>query len=416
MRPLTDHMKANLHPLSLKEYEASVGYVAKTIATEKSSAELIQLLRDAQLLGRGGAGFSTAMKMSAVPALSEKNSLRYLVVNADEMEPGTFKDRWLLEAQPHQLLDGIMVAAKIINAQVAYIFLRGEYKSAEKILEHALKELHDSGTMGDLKIHVHMSAGRYICGEETALLNALEGRRAIPRAKPPFPQVSGLFGKPTVVQNVETICNIPHIIRHGAEWYKSLGKAIDAGTKIYGVSGKVKLPGAFEFPMGTTPRELLYDAARGFKGNVKFRAFLPGGASTDFLNEEFLDVPMDFSSMALKKTRMGTGTMIVIDDETCPIGVLTNLERFFKQESCGFCTPCREGLSWVHQTLLAIEEGDGRESDIAILQQHAKMLGPGSTFCALAPGASAPLLSGLKLFMDDFLQHISEKRCPYRNH
>ncbi len=415
IRPLTGLMNANGQSLSLREYQAGLGYLAIQKARSMASAEIIQLLKDSGLQGRGGAGFSTGIKMSAVPPMSEATQIRYLVVNADEMEPGTFKDRWLLEGNPHQLIEGVMIAAHAIGAKVAYIFLRGEYKSAEKCLEHALKEAHAANLLTNISIHIHMSAGRYICGEETALLNALEGRRATPRAKPPFPQVSGLWGKPTVVQNVETVCNLPHIVREGAAWFKALGKAIDPGTKIYGVSGKVKRPGAFELPMGSTVREILEGCAGGLKDGLRLRAFLPGGASTDFLGTDFLDVPMDYSSMGQKKTRMGTGTMIVLDDHTCPVGMLVNLERFFKQESCGFCTPCREGLSFVYQTLLAIERGEGQEADVAILERHARILGPGSTFCALAPGASAPLLSGLKLFRDDFLEHIAHKRCPYGN-
>lgn len=415
MRPLTGTMRQDGKPLTLAEYEEASGYNAIKKARELKPADLIQQIKDAGLLGRGGAGFSTGIKMSAVPAKKNPDEIHYLVVNADEMEPGTFKDRWLLEGNPHQLIEGMMIGAHAISANVGYIFLRGEYKESEKRLEHALHEAYEKGFLGNgFDIHIHMSAGRYICGEETALLNALEGRRAIPRAKPPFPQVSGLFGKPTVVQNVETLCNLPHIVQHGVEWYKSLGKAVDAGTKIFGVSGKVKNPAAFELPMGTTVRELLFEHAGGMRDGLKLRAFLPGGASTDFLGEDFFDVPMDYSSMAKMRTRMGTGTMIVIDDKTCPIGVLANLERFFKQESCGFCTPCREGLSWVYQILNAIEQGDGRLRDIELLKSHARLLGPGSTFCALAPGASAPLMSGLNRFMDDFSQHISEKRCPYK--
>lgn len=414
-KPLTGLMNLNGQPLSLAQYQAGFGYEAITKARTLKSSDVIQLIKDSGLLGRGGAGFSTGFKMSAVPQPKTPDDIHYLVVNADEMEPGTFKDRWLLEKNPHQLLEGIMIAAHAINAKVAYIFLRGEYKSAQKIIEKALDEINSTALQGNLTIHLHMSAGRYICGEETALLNALEGRRATPRAKPPFPQTSGLWGRPTVVQNVETVSNLPHIIRNGIDWYKSLGKAIDAGTKIYGVSGKVNNPGAFELPMGTTAREILEVHAGNLRPGLKLKAFLPGGASTDFLPQEFLDVPMDYSSMAQKRTRMGTGTMIILDNETCPVGMILNLEKFFKQESCGFCTPCREGLSFVYETLLAIENGHGQVEDIAILEKHAKVLGPGSTFCALAPGASAPLSSGLKLFREEFLQHIEEKRCPYGN-
>ncbi len=414
MRPLTEHFRADGKPLSLAEYQATGGYDAIKKARELAPPELINLIKEAGLMGRGGAGFATAFKMSAVPPLKDLNEMRYLVVNADEMEPGTFKDRILLENHPHQLLEGIMVGAYAISAKVAYVFLRGEYKKAEHCLEHALAEITEARIIDGLKIYVHMSAGRYICGEETALLNALEGRRAIPRAKPPFPQTSGLFGKPTVVQNVETISNLAHIVRHGALWFKSLSKGTDAGTKMYGVSGKVKKPGAFELPMGTTAREIIFEHGGGMQDGLRLRAFLPGGASTDFLGEEFLDVPMDFSSMGKKGTRMGTGTIIVIDDQTCPVGVLVNLERFFKQESCGFCTPCRDGLNWVHETLCAIELGEGRLEDIEQLRRQAKLLRPGSTFCALAPGASAPLWTGLQLFADDFAKHITERACPYK--
>lgn len=415
MRPLTEHFRTDKAPLSLKEYMANGGYDGIKAALALSSAEVINLIKDAGLLGRGGAGFGTAFKMSAVPPLKDPNEIRYIVVNADEMEPGTFKDRILLENNPHQLLEGIMIGAHAISAKIAYIFLRGEYKKAEKCLEHALFEIAAAKLIENgLVIHIHMSAGRYICGEETALLNALEGRRAIPRAKPPFPQTSGLFGKPTVVQNAETLSNLPHILRHGAAWFKSLGIAIDAGTKMYGVSGKLKNPGAFELPMGTTAREIIFQHGGGLKDGLKLRAYLPGGASTDFLNEDFLDVPMDFSSMGKKGTRMGTGTIIAIDDHTCPIGVLVNLERFFKQESCGFCTPCRDGLSFVYETLCAIEAGEGRPNDVDMLKRQAKLLRPGSTFCALAPGASAPLWTGLQIFADDFSQHISERACPYQ--
>lgn len=411
-------MRPDQKPLTLKDYLCQQGYKAfEKARSDYKPQEIINLIKEAGLLGRGGAGFSTGFKMSAVPPLSENSGKNhYLVVNADEMEPGTFKDRYLIEGHPHQLIEGIMISALAINAKVAYIFLRGEYKTCEKVLENAILEATDAGILDDhLTLHVHLSAGRYICGEETALLNALEGRRAIPRTKPPFPQTSGLFGQPTLVQNVETLCNLPHIIRHGPSWYKSLGCALDAGTKIYGVSGKVSRPGVFELPMGTKARDIIYEHAEGLADGLKLRAFMPGGASTDILPLDFLDVPMDYSSMAKMKTRMGTGTIIAIDEKTCPVGLLLNLERFFKQESCGFCTPCREGLSFVHEILLSIEEGEGKEEDVQLLKQQARMLGPGSTFCALAPGASAPLLTGLALFLEDFMQHISEKSCPYRN-
>jgi NADH-quinone oxidoreductase subunit F len=253
-----------------------------------------------------------------------------------------------------------------------------------------------------------------MCGEETGLLNALEGKRATPRAKPPFPQTSGLWGKPSIVQNVETLCNVPGIIVNGADWYKKLSKTGDGGTKIYGVSGRVKKPGAWELPMGTTAREILEEHAGGMKDGYKFKGLLPGGASTDFLVEDHLDTPMDFSSVMKVGSRIGTGTMIILDDKTCPVAMLVNLEKFFAQESCGWCTPCRDGLPWTHKMLMAIENGEGLMEDLDKLELHCKFLGPGHTFCALAPGAVEPLQSALKYFRDDFEKHIKDKQCPWR--
>ena len=349
---------------------------------------------------------------------------KYLVANADEMEPGTFKDRLLMEQDPHQLIEAMIVSAYAIQAEVAYVFLRGEYRLCEERLRRAIAEAYEAGLLGkdvlgsgfSLDLHVHISAGRYMCGEETGLLNALEGKRANPRAKPPFPQVSGLWGKPTIVQNVETLCNVPHIIVHGADWYKGLSRSDDGGTKLYGASGKVKRPGVWELPMGTTVRELLEEHAGGMWDGHAFKGLLPGGASTDFLVAEHLDVPMDFASVAKAGSRMGTGTMIVLDDRTCPVGMVWNLEKFFALESCGWCTPCRDGLPWTEKILRAIEAGKGEPRDLDVLAQMCKFLGPGNTFCALAPGAVEPLQSALKYFREDFERHIRDKRCPWSSH
>ncbi len=413
-RPLTQHIKSDGTALSLPEYRTVGGYQSLMKIKGMQPQDVTKLISDSGLMGRGGAGFSTGFKMSAVPMGEKAPQTKYLVCNADEMEPGTFKDRLLLEQHPHQLLEGMMISAYAIQANIAYIFIRGEYKLGIKRLNEAVKEAYGAGLLGHgLELHVHPSAGRYICGEETALINALEGRRATPRAKPPFPQSVGLWGKPTLVQNVETLSNLPHIMNNGAEWYKSLSRGVDAGTKLFGVSGRVKSPGLWELPMGVTARELLEVHAGGMQDGYKFRALLPGGASTDFWLEDKLDTPMDFSSTAKIRTRMGTGTMIVLDDKTCPIGMLLSLEKFFKQESCGWCTPCRDGLSWVAQILQAFENGQGRLEDIAQLERHGRLLGPGSTFCALAPGAASPLMTGIAYFKDEFLRHIEEKKCPY---
>jgi NADH-quinone oxidoreductase subunit F len=263
-------------------------------------------------------------------------------------------------------------------------------------------------------MHLHTGVGRYMCGEETALLNALEGKRATPRAKPPFPQISGLFGKPTIVNNVETFCCVPHIVNKGADWFKSLSYSEDGGTKIYGVSGNVNRPGAWELPMGVTMRELIEEHAGGMKKGFGLKGVLPGGASTDFLTMQHLDIKMDFKSVSAAGSRLGTGTMIVLDDATCPVGFVHNLQHFFAQESCGWCTPCREGLPWVEKILLSFEKGEGKEEDMELLQMHTRLLGPGTTFCALAPGAMEPLQSALKYFREDFEEHIIRKQCPYQ--
>jgi NADH-quinone oxidoreductase subunit F len=338
------------------------------------------------------------------------------------MEPGTFKDRLLLEGGPHQLIEGVIASAYAIEAEQSFIFTRWAYKTAVKRLEQAIAEAYENGFLGrnilgsgyNLDVRIHGSAGRYICGEETALLNALEGRRATPRAKPPFPQVCGLFGKPTIVNNVETVVNIPHIVNNGPDWYKGLSKSTDTGTKLYGVSGRVRKPGIWELPMGVTVRELLEEHAGGMQDGFRFRGVIPGGASTDFLVSDHLDVPMDFDSVMKAGSRLGTGTMIVLDDKTCPVGFVHNLIKFFARESCGWCTPCRDGLPWLEKILRSMEEGTGAPDDIGILEQHCKLLGPGNTYCALAPGAVEPLQSAIKYFREDFERHIKEKRCPWK--
>lgn len=422
-RPLTRNMKPNAEPLTLQEYEKAGGYQAVRKALGGLTPQRIQqFVTEANLRGRGGAGFPTGKKWSFVPMGPDAPRPKYLVVNADEMEPGTFKDRLLLEGDPHQMIEAMIVSGYAIGAEVGYIFLRWEYRLAAARLQKAIAEAEAHGYLGQnilgsefsFQIHLHTSAGRYICGEETALLNSLEGKRPIPRAKPPYPQISGLWGQPTIVQNVETLYNVPHIVNNGPEWFRGLSRTSDGGTKIYGVSGKVKRPGAWELPMGTTAREILEEHAGGMRDGLKVRGVIPGGASTPFLVEEYFDLPMDFSSLSQAGSRLGTGTMIVLDDQTCPVGLLANLEHFFAQESCGWCTPCRDGLPWTYQILQALEDGNGRWEDLDLLEMHVKFLDLGHTFCALAPGAMEPLKSALKYFREDFERHIREGRCPWR--
>lgn len=422
-RPLTQNIQAGSAPLDIHGYEQAGGYQALRKAVgQMSPADVMAEVKNSDLRGRGGAGFPTAQKWSFVPVGPDAPHPKYVVVNADEMEPGTFKDRLLLEGQPHQLIEGAIISAYAIQADIVYIFLRWEYRLAGQRLAQAIAEAYAQGYLGknilgrgwNLEMYLHTSAGRYMCGEETGMLNSLEGKRANPRTKPPFPAVVGLWGKPTVVNNVETLSNLPHIIQNGAQWFHSLGLASDTGTKIYGVSGHVKKPGAWELPMGTTAREILEKYAGGMQDGYQLRGVIPGGASTDFILPEHLDTPMDFVSMEKVGSRLGTGTMIVLDDRTCPIGMLENLEHFFAQESCGWCTPCWAGLHWIDQILVDLEAGKGRPEDLDILASHTRMLAPGHTFCALAPGAAEPLQSGLKYFRDDFDQHIREHRCPWR--
>jgi NADH-quinone oxidoreductase subunit F len=421
-RPLTQYINPLSPPLTLKEYQKVGGYAGVVKALkEMTPGEVTNLVKASNLLGRGGAGFSTGVKWGMVP-MENDSKPKYLICNADEMEPGTFKDRYLMEGNPHQLLAGIIVASYALQAQKAYIFLRWAYKKAEAELHKAITEAYQEGYLGknilgtgyDLEIVLHSSAGRYICGEETALLNSLEGKRAIPRTKPPFAVTSGLFGRPSVVNNVETLSWISHIVEKGAEWFKGLSLTDTGGTKLFGVSGKVKNPGLWELPLGVTIREILEEHAGGMLEGYGFRGLLPGGASTDFLIEDHLDVKMDFHTVAEAGSRMGTGTMIILDDRTCPVAFLHNIERFFALESCGFCTPCREGLPWVEKILSAIETGKGRMEHLDILKFQTRYMGPGNTFCAHAPGAAEPLQSGLNYFHDDFVNHIKQQKCPWK--
>jgi len=423
-RPLTRNVRPDKTPTDMAAYEANGGYQGLRTAMGKlSPGDCLQIIKDSNLRGRGGAGFPTGMKWSFVP-MDEcgADEHKYLICNADEMEPGTFKDRLLLECDPHQLIEGMILSAYTIQADVAYIFIRAEYLVAANLLREAIADCHAKGYLGknilgsdfSLEMHVHPSAGRYICGEETALISALEGKRANPRAKPPFPQVSGLWGRPTIVNNVETLCNIHHIIERGADWFQALGLTEDAGTKMYGVSGRVKNPGCWELPIGTPIREILEEYAGGMEDGYKMRGFLPGGGSTDFLVEEHLDLAMDYDTIGKAGSRMGTGTMIILDDKTCPVGFVKNLVEFFAQESCGFCTPCRDGLPWSAQVLDDIEQGRGRPEDLDTLARQVSFIGAmGNTHCALAPGAMEPLASGLKYFREDFERHIKEGGCHF---
>lgn len=404
-----------------EEYEAGGGYEAlKRILAEGGRAEEQAAIKEAVLLGRGGAAFPMGIKLSTVA--DDAPFPRYLVCNADEMEPGTFKDRVLLHADPHQLIEGMALTAFAIQAEKGILFIRPEYENAARILEREVVLAREAGYLGEkilgsefsFDIDVHRSGGRYICGEVTAQLNALMGRRPNPQQPPPYPTESGLWGQPTVLQNVETLCCVPHIVRNGAEWFKSLALTeAGAGTKIFPVSGRVNRPGCYELPMGIRLSAIIEDHAGGMLPGSEFKAVLPGGASTRFLTREHYDIPMDFDSLKKAGHRLGTGAIMVFDHKTCMVAATLNLIEFFARESCGWCTPCREGLPYIRDMLRRIENGQGEEGFVPILEQMSRSLW--NSYCAFAPGAVSPLESLLTFFGDEVREHITAHKCPFGN-
>lgn len=405
---------------TLEEYRESGGYEALTsILKYRSRKEVIQRVEEANLLGRGGAGFPAGKKWALVP--DDALSPRYIVVNSDEMEPGTFKDRVLIHANPHTIIEGIIVTGYAVSAQKAFIFVRPSYESSAVILERELKNAKQAGYLGQnilgsdfsFDIVVHRSGGRYICGEGTAILNAIMGKRPNPMKPPPYPTVKGLWGQPTVVNNIETLAFVPHIIRNGAEWFKSLAATEKgAGTKLYCVSGKVNRPGCIELRIGTRLSEIIEEHCGGMLAGSEFKACLPGGASTRFLTPDHYDVPMDFDSLKEIGHRLGTAAIMVFDQKTCLVDLTLNLIQFFARESCGWCTPCREGLPYIQDLLWRIEHGEGKEEYIPMLQTMSHHLW--NAYCALAPGATSPVESLLTFFEDEVREHISQKKCPFK--
>jgi NADH-quinone oxidoreductase subunit F len=405
---------------TLEEYQQSGGYRGLADALHGYSyQQLQQLVLDAMLLGRGGAGFPAGKKWMSIAA--DAPFPRYIVCNADEMEPGTFKDRVMIHADPHMIIEGMILAGYATQASRGIIFIRPEYENAARILEREIEVAKQSGYLGtnildsgySLDIVVHRSAGRYICGEVTALLNALMGRRPKPQQPPPYPTEKGLWDLPTVLHNVETFANVPHIVRNGVDWFRSLAATeTGAGTKLFCVSGKVNRPGCYELPMGIRLSEIIERHADGMPAGSEYKACLPGGASTRYLPRQFYDIEMDFDPMRKIGHRLGTGAIIVFDQKTCLVAATLNLVEFFARESCGWCTPCREGLPFIRDLLRRIEEGEGKEEYIPMLQRMSKHLW--RSYCAFAPGAVSPVESLVTYFEDEVREHISQRGCPFR--
>jgi len=404
---------------TLAEYRAGGGYAALAQALgEKSHARVKQQIMAAVLRGRGGAGFPAGAKMDTIA--DDAPFPRYLVCNADEMEPGTFKDRVLLHADPHMLIEGMILAGYAVQAETGIIFIRPEYESAAAILEREIDVARHAGYLGrrilgsaySLEITVHRSAGRYICGEVTALLNALMGRRPNPQQPPPYPTDKGLWGRPTLLNNVETLMCVPHIVAHGAEWFRKLALTEEgAGTKVFCISGRVNRPGAVELPLGVPLREIVETHAGGMPAGSQFKACLPGGASTGFIPAQHYDIAMDFGALKQIGNRLGTGAVMVFDQHDCLVAATLNLIQFFARESCGWCTPCREGLPYIQDLLARIESGQGRPEYIPMLDRMARHLY--RSYCAFAPGAVASLESLLAHFPAELEAHIALRRCPF---
>jgi NADH-quinone oxidoreductase subunit F len=404
----------------MEEYRASGGYEALAKALARYAPEEVRgIVDDACLLGRGGAGFPAGRKWAGVAR--DAPFPRYIVSNADEMEPGTFKDRVLIHADPHQIIEGMLLAGYAVSAQQGILFVRPAYGRIAEILEREIEVARHAGFVGrrilgsgfSMEISVHRSAGRYICGEGTAQIHAIQGMRPHPRQTPPRTTETGLWGRPTVLNNVETLANVPHIVRHGADWFGGLARSREnsAGTKLYCVSGRVRQPGCYELPMGTPLREIIEEHAGGLPPGCGFKACLPGGASTRFLSREFYDVEMDIEPLKLIGHRLGTGAVIVFDEGTCLVAATLNLMRFFARESCGWCTPCREGLPYIVDLLRRIEEGEGQEAFIPMLARMSHYMR--HAYCAFALGASQPVESLVTCFQGEVREHISQRNCPY---
>ncbi|HEY9563858.1 MAG TPA: NADH-quinone oxidoreductase subunit NuoF [Nocardioides sp.] len=413
---LTDNWDAE-RSWTLDSYQEQGGYRALDKALGQPQDSIIEQVKDSGLRGRGGAGFPTGMKWSFIPQDNPKP--KYLVVNADESEPGTCKDIPLMMASPHTLIEGVIISSYATRANHAFIYVRGEVIHVVRRLQRAVQEAYLAGHLGkdihgsgyDLDLVIHAGAGAYICGEETALLDSLEGRRGQPRLRPPFPAVAGLYASPTVINNVESIASVPSIIDRGADWFSSLGTEKSKGFVIYSLSGHVKRPGQYEAPLGITLRQLL-DLGGGMRDGSELKFWTPGGSSTPLLTAEHLDMPLDYEAVGAAGSMLGTRALQIFDQTTCVVRAVLRWTEFYKHESCGKCTPCREGTWWLVQALTRLENGHGSEDDLELLLDQCDNI-LGRAFCALGDGATSPITSSIQYFREEYLAHLTHGGCPF---
>jgi NADH-quinone oxidoreductase subunit F len=402
---------------TIEAYTRNGGYTASKKALAMDPDAVIQLVKDSGLRGRGGAGFPTGMKWGFIPQGDNKE--HYLVVNADESEPGTCKDMPLLMANPHVLVEGVIIASYAIRAKHAFIYIRGEVTHVARRLNKAIADAYKAGYLGKnifgtgygLDLVLHIGAGAYICGEETALLDSLEGFRGQPRLRPPFPAIAGLYARPTVVNNVESISAVPAIVNNGAEWYQSMGTEKSKGATLYSLSGHVNNPGQFEAPLGITLREIL-ELAGGIRNGHKLKFWTPGGSSTPLFTDAHLDTPLDYEGVSAAGSMLGTKALQIFDETTCVVRAVLRWTEFYKHESCGKCTPCREGTWWLVQILRDLENGTGTEADLEKLLDLCDNI-MGRSFCALGDGATSPITSSIKYFRDEYIAHVTNGACPF---
>ena len=402
----------------IDRYLALDGYKAVQKAVTMTADAIINEVKASNLRGRGGAGFPTGMKWSFVPKQAPKP--KYVLCNGDESEPGTCKDRLIFEHDPHSVIEGVVIAGLSIEAKVGYIYIRGEYRYLSNIMQKALKDAYARGFLGknifgsgkDFDVYWHGGAGAYEVGEESALMESLEGKRGVPRIRPPFPAVVGLYGGPTIINNAETLANVPHIILGGGEWYAGLGTPKNGGTRLFCLSGQLEKPGVYELPMGYNLKKMIYEVGGGIWKGRKLKGVIPGGSSTPVLTADEIDIAMDFDSVMKAGSMLGSGGVVVIDDQTCIVKLATRIMRFYQHESCGWCIPCREGTDWLKKTLVRFHNGGGVKKDIDNIQYLAENM-LGRTFCPLGDAAAMPTIAFVKKFRKEFEDHLEGKPCPY---